>query len=181
MFFAGCCGFLVCIIGDVNDAVFHKRWLKPAFYAGVGLIVLSTVWLALGAAAPVSAGWRAVFGAAGLLMLGLTVYSVFLCVPPSGKAAADGARPAVTTGMYALCRHPGALWSIFLYICLWGATGLPAYAAAVYPALNVIYVFVQDRWLFPRFLSGYDEYRKTTPFIFPTPGSLRRCIKGTGA
>lgn len=178
MFFVGCIGFALCLLGDVNDAFWRRRWLRPSFALGAALTAFAAAWLSFTREARLAPAWRIAFAALGAVSLALTVAAVFFAVPPSGRAASEGERRAVTTGLYALCRHPGVLFSAPLLLSLWGACGLPAYAALAYFALNALYAFIQDRWLFPHFLIGYDDYRTTTPFLLPTPNSVRRTLGG---
>lgn len=81
----------------------------------------------------------------------------------------------VKTGWYALCRHPGVLWFGALYVCLAAlvCTGEMLVAALLFTGLDVAYVWVQDRWIFPKTLQGYAEYQAVTPFLIPTRRSLR--------
>ena len=81
--------------------------------------------------------------------------------------------------MYALCRHPGVLWFAVAYLCLGLLLGAPKAAvfALVMTGLNIAYVLFQDCWTFPKSFVNYEEYRRTTPFLLPTPGSAVRCVR----
>lgn len=70
------------------------------------------------------------------------------------------------------------LWLSLFYGSLWLAFGEPVFLAAflVYTILDVLYAFFQDRWTFMHMFTEYGEYRQETPFLLPTPTSLRRCI-----
>ena len=82
--------------------------------------------------------------------------------------------PAVTvdSGTYGLCRHPGFWWLSFLVIFLNLLRGVRLYSIAMILmiALDLVLVFVQDRYIFPRVLPGYEEYRKRVPFLIPWKG-----------
>ena len=41
--------------------------------------------------------------------------------------------------------------------------------------LDGLYVLWQDIWVFPRSIAGYAAYRQRTPFLVPTPRSVRAC------
>ncbi len=84
----------------------------------------------------------------------------------------------VNSGMYTLSRHPGALWfaafSIFLAL---GLANLELLASATLASLlNILYVWYQDCKIFPVTITGYDQYKITTPFLLPTAHSLSRAI-----
>ena len=54
-----------------------------------------------------------------------------------------------------------------------GNTG--AAFSAVVVLLNILYVLFQDLYIFPRTFSNYAEYKKSTPFLIPSRGSILRC------
>ncbi len=84
----------------------------------------------------------------------------------------------VDTGMYALCRHPGALWfPIFSCFLALGLGNLELLANAAFASLlNVLYVWFQDRQIFLYTIKEYEQYQKTTPFLLPTAHSFSRAI-----
>ena len=109
-----------------------------------------------------------------VFFFGLLVYTLFFALPVEASYARPGEeRGACTTGVYTLCRHPGVLWFAGLYGCLWAAGGLPLWEAAVLSGLNVGLVVFEDRCVFPAKLKGYDDYRRTTPFLLPSRQSVR--------
>ncbi|NLC32614.1 MAG: hypothetical protein GX781_04895 [Clostridiales bacterium] len=84
----------------------------------------------------------------------------------------------VDSGMYALCRHPGALWfPIFSCFLALGLANPELLLAAVLASLlNVLYVWFQDKKIFPHTIMGYERYQKTTPFLLPNAHSFSRAI-----
>ena len=50
---------------------------------------------------------------------------------------------------------------------------MPLWKAAVLSGLNVGLVAFEDRCVFPAKLKGYDDYRRTTPFLLPSRQSVR--------
>ena len=164
-------------LGDWNDWKWGRRALRLCFPAGLVLLAASTVLLC-GRVPPARAAVRALLGAAGAALLALLVYTLFFALP-AGEAyvTQNGRRPACTTGVYALCRHPGVLWFFLLYLCLWGALGVPLLAGLLFSLLNVLLVMFEDRFVFPDRLEGYEAYRASTPFLLPTARSLRACAE----
>ncbi len=110
----------------------------------------------------------------------LLIYSLFLEIPFHCTYAKEGVgETLVTTGTYALSRHPGVLWLGLLYIAL--AVLFPSVtmfiAVVVWFAMDVILVVLEDSYLFPRMFPGYVSYRKKTPFLIPTRQSVADCLR----
>ena len=86
---------------------------------------------------------------------------------------------AYTEGVYALCRHPGVLWFAGFYFCLAGflGSGKAMGAFGVLIVWNILYIFYQDRIVFPETFSNYGAYQQTTPFLIPDRNSTAACIK----
>lgn len=84
----------------------------------------------------------------------------------------------VDSGMYALCRHPGSLWFPLFSLSL--ALGIGNWellaSAGIASALNLLYVWFQDRFVFPKTITGYAQYQERTPFVIPTAQSISRAI-----
>ncbi len=110
----------------------------------------------------------------------LLVNSLFIEIP----FAATYARPGVgdrliTTGTYALVRHPGVLW-FALWMLAWvlvSRVRLMLVAAVTWSLLNILYVWLQEKLLFWRMFLGYAAYQKETPMLVPTLRSLRQCLR----
>ena len=156
-FVLGTAAFAAFFAYDVNSVRPVRPWFHRLFAVGCALLtVLAVVFLAL------------------------MVYTLFFALPFSATYLEENApRKAYTGGMYALCRHPGVLWFAGAYLCLGLLLGTPKAAvfALVMTGLNIAYVLFQDRWTFPQSFVNYEEYRRTTPFLLPTPGSAVRCVR----
>jgi protein-S-isoprenylcysteine O-methyltransferase Ste14 len=120
-------------------------------------------------------GWPLAVISAGLL-----IYSIFLEIPFKATYASSGVGPGlVTTGTYALTRHPGVLWfGLFLLgLTAISHSKLLLVAAPVWFALDLLYVWIQDRFYFPLTFAGYEQYRRETPMLVPTRDSIVRCVR----
>lgn len=118
-------------------------------------------------------GWPLVFLATLLL-----IYSLFVEIPFRQTYAGGGAGDRlVTTGTYALSRHPGVLWLALLLIALILVfrARLLLIAAPVWFLMDVLLVWAQDVYYLPRVFPGYHQYREETPMLVPTWSSVRRC------
>jgi protein-S-isoprenylcysteine O-methyltransferase Ste14 len=142
-------------------------------YAMYG-VCFATEKLALPACAA-WAGWPLAVISGGLL-----VYSLFLEIPFKATYAHSGTgQGLVTTGTYALTRHPGVLWfGLFLLgLTAISHSKLFLVAAPVWFALDVLYVWIQDRFYFPVTFAGYEQYKRETPMLVPTRDSIVRCVR----
>ena len=85
----------------------------------------------------------------------------------------------MTTGVYALCRHPGVWGFFFMYLFLFLASGneLMLFATIVWTTLDVVHVWIQDVYFFSKTLVGYEDYQKTTPFLMINAKSVARCLQ----
>ncbi len=179
---AGCTGFLILLLFDWADSRGLRR-AKPAIMAAA-VAVFTYAFVAI-LSTPDRFAFPAALKAAGVFLclpfFVLLVFSLFLEIPfRLTYAGKRGKRRVVTTGTYALARHPGVIWFFFLHACLVLVTGSRLLLAAVpfWTGMNVLLVFVEDRIFFPRtFGDSYLEYRRLAPFLVPNPASIRRCLK----
>lgn len=173
--------FALFFLGDWNDWRGRRPALRLCFPAGFAALTVSAV-LSIGRAKPFTdAVLRVLAGLVALTSLALLVYTLFFAIPAGDAYVRQGEkRPACTTGVYALCRHPGVWWLLFLYLGLWGSAGVPPVTGLAVTALNVLLVLFEDRLVFPARLSGYGPYRRATPFLIPNLASVRACFSRRG-
>ena len=181
MFFigVGCLAFIILLIFDLNKIFFFHKIVNFCFATGLALLAMSTIGILMGnyASFEVSLPFRLLFCALAIISLLLLVYSLFFWLPFGGTYIdVNQGNTVVDTGMYALCRHPGAIWVGFFYLFLWLASGkmMMFGAGIVWTIMNTMLVYVEDRWIFPKTLVGYDNYKTVVPFLIP---SFRTCKK----
>lgn len=172
------CAFILFFLSDYNDWKLNRHFFKVCFPAAAVLLSVGTV-LEIRAGIPSASGWlrglTAVLGAGFLLLL---AYTLFFALPLEASYARPGEqRQACTTGVYALCRHPGVLWFTGLYVCLWAGWGLPLWEAVCCIGLNILLVIFEDRCVFPAMVAGYGAYQASTPFLLPSRQSIRACCR----
>lgn len=176
----GCIGFVLFVVYDLNEVYFHKTWLHPCFALGVAAVVFATVMAAYhGEAVLVFAAFlKWLFLLVAVLFLVLLVYSLFFALPFDKTYIKTDCRNVCNAGVYALCRHPGVLWFTLFYLFFWLFTGkdLLFWAFFGFSLLNIFYVWLQDRFFFPRVFVDYKAYQVTTPFLIPTAHSFRNCL-----
>lgn len=173
----GCSGFLVVHLFDVISL---KRLpaVKPVTWAaGSGLLVYALTWLSLNGEKLAMPAWTVWLGwwlfSFSFLLL---IYALFVNLPFRKTYIDKGVGDQlVTTGLYALVRHPGVLWfslALGSLLPISRSSGL-LIAVPAFVLLDILLVMVQDRFFFVRMFPGYDSYRKTTPMLIPNRRSLR--------
>lgn len=176
---AGVVAFFLFAIYDINSVKQKFKWMKSAFFIGALLLAAATGILMVRNWERSGAGqWAAIVLAA--VFLGLLIYTLFFAIPFSETYVKKDGNPQVCSeGMYALCRHPGVLWFIGLYICLAAAVPEPSVICAgiIFCVCNIVYVIVQDVWTFPNCFADYRSYKKKVPFLIPTGKSMSECIR----
>jgi protein-S-isoprenylcysteine O-methyltransferase Ste14 len=175
----GVAGFLV-LLWVEPAGLDGRRILERVLLASGRAMVVGAhlLLLLLSPYLPVPAGVRlagAPVALAGFLLLLQSLIFELPMTRSSGRP--DGPRRVVSTGTYALVRHPGVLW-----FALWMA-GLAAvsgardllFAAPVWVAADAAYAWAEDRFTFPRmFGAAYEAYRRQVPMFLPTRASLVR-------
>lgn len=174
----GMLGFLLFFLYDVNSFTWRSRLLHKSFALGVTLLAAATV-LDLAAALRMGAfsGLKdLILLVAGALCLAALVYCLFFALPFAETYQDTDGPPAVCDrGVYALCRHPGVLCMLGMYL-FWGVGALPATMlrnGLIFSGFNTVYVCFQDRMTFPRTFPDYPDYQKNVPFLIPTGASIR--------
>ncbi len=125
-------------------------------------------WLSL-------AGWPLLILSAYLL-----VYSIFWEIPFKQTYVLNWVGDKlIKTGTYALVRHPGVLWfGLFLLaLMVISRSKLLLIAAPLWFLLDVLWVWIQERFYFSRMFPGYEQYERETPMLIPTRASIVRCVK----
>ena len=167
----GVAAFLLFILFDLNKIKWHWKAANLLFALG-GLLLAGSTVLCIFAGDLSDFFWHigtvlglifCVASAAGL------IYALFFALPFQDTYTESHDVPVVSTGLYGLCRHP-AFWPMLaLYVLLWltfGGGWLLA-AAILYPLCNLLYIYIQDRWIFPQYIRGYHQYQKQVPFLIP--------------
>mgnify|MGYP005863191339 CR=1 FL=1 len=156
------------------------QYLKPVLGVASGATFLAA--LAWTLATPGRYDWPAWTGYVGwpllLVFAALLIYSLLVEIPFAATYARQGVSDIlVTTGTYALVRHPGVIWfgAAVLGCILISRGRLMLVAGATWFCLDVAYAWLQERLLFPRMFAGYGAYQKTTPMLIPSWRSLVSC------
>ena len=178
--FIGILGFLIV---HTFDIVSLKRIpaAKPlTWILGSGLLVYSLIMLCLRSNTLPLPTWSTWLGW-GLFALSffLLIYSLFINLPFRKTYIATGVGDKlITTGLYALVRHPGVPWFtlILLSLILVSKSSPLLIAAPIFILLDIVLVVVQDKFFFGRMFDSYESYRQETPMLVPNRQSLNAFI-----
>ena len=180
----GAIAFIFLYIFDINKIYKIHKFLNILFALGVFLLVVSTLGILLGKfpANNIPIILLIVFGVLSIIAFVLMIYSLFFALPFNKTyVTGENSDKVIDTGMYAICRHPGVIWFLFFYLFLWLASGINVmfWAFLIWTIMDIIHVWVQDKYFFPKTLSGYDKYKMTTPFLVPNFSSIQRALRST--
>jgi len=164
---------------DVASARGLPRVKPPLLIGMVALHLAAFARLARGGPRlPVPGPIRALSGLMFLVGLGGMFYSIFVEIPLR-KAWIDRGHTdeLVTTGTYALVRHPGVLW-LSAAIPFGALATRSCYLLLASPLIalgDVVHVWFQDRFILPHvFGQAYRDYQEQTPFVIPNRESVDR-------
>ena len=175
----GILGFLACCIFDINKIRWKTRIFNSFFLLGSLLLIVSSIWCVV----PVN--WNVLIVDfslyKGCMLAGLIgsciglAYALFFSLPFNDTYKERKHLLVVDQGLYGICRHPGFWMLALVYFFLWQFFGNEKlmYAFFVFNLCNLLYIIVQDAYIFPRYMHGYQEYKKRTPFLIPTMESIK--------
>ena len=177
----GCLAFLLMMFYDLNQVKFHWGWGKYMFMAGGILLLIVTGLLINNHLFDQRSFHIGHLFAAVLCMINtlLLVYTLFFALPFEDTYVEQAHLKVYDQGVYALCRHPGILWFFFAYtfLSMTFSSIEIAVAAILFSVMNLLYAYMQDRFIFPKTLEGYKAYCERVPFLIPTRQSLKESLK----
>jgi protein-S-isoprenylcysteine O-methyltransferase Ste14 len=117
----------------------------------------------------------------GLLSISLFLlaYSLFINLPFRKTYIATGVGDKlITTGLYALVRHPGVycFTLLMLSLVLISRSSLLLIASPIWILLDILLVAIQDKLFLSRMFDGYDNYKRETPMLLPNRRSVNAFI-----
>ena len=178
--FLGVLGFVVAYIFDLASLKNIKGAKQLAGLVALCLLIYSTVLICQSPAKFDMPVFVRIIGACLLVIsLALLIYSLFIELSFQRTYISQGVSgKVVSTGTYALVRHPGVIWLALAFIGL--ALLYPSItlfiAIVIWWLVDVIYVAIQDKYLFPKMFPEYQAYKKETPFLIPTKRSFLACV-----
>lgn len=173
--------FVFFLTFDFNKLNFLHKSVNIFFAIGLVLLTIAVLGILLGdfPGFEMPIYLKVFWGGLAVIALILLLYSLFFPLPfTTTYIETEKANTVVDTGMYALCRHPGVIWFGLFCLFLWLASGkmIMLWAGITWTLMDILLVYVEDRWIFPRILKGYEQYKMCVPFLIPNSSSVKRCI-----
>jgi len=176
----GCLGFLVIHLFDIVSLK-RFRGVKPlTWILGSGLLVYALAIVSLRSDKLPLPTWSTWLGWVLLtISLLLLIYSLFVNLPFRKTYIATGVGDKlITTGLYALVRHPWihCFTLVLLSLVLVSKSSLLLIAAPIFILLPIVLAVIQDKFAFGRMFDGYESYQRETPMLVPNRQSLNAFI-----
>ena len=165
----GTAAFVILIIFEVQkcrNALKNRTAFNPWFVLGTLMLLLSFVGIAMDNHA--AGGARLVSGVV-IMTAGVLSYIIVLTAGLKKRVYLEDEQNASVSrkGLYGRLRHPG-VWSFLLCGVGFGMVFIGTTGKALWRVLlNLIYTWLQDRYFFPVYLKGYEEYKRDVPYLFP--------------
>ena len=165
----GTAAFVILIIFEVQkcrNALKNRTAFNPWFVLGTLMLLLSFVGIAMDNHA--AGGARLVSGVV-IMTAGVLSYIIVLTAGLKKRGYLEDEQNASVSrkGLYGRLRHPG-VWSFLLCGVGFGMVFIGTTGKALWLVLlNLIYTWLQDRYFFPVYLNGYEEYKRDVPYLFP--------------
>ena len=177
----GALGFLLIYLFDFISLKRIPRAKPYLWVLSSGLILYSIIKICSAPDKLLMPTWLAWLGW-GLFGVSLTllVHALFISLPFRRTYVTTGAGDKlITTGVYALTRHPGVLWFalVMLSLILVSRSSLLLIASPVWILLNILLVVIEDKFVFGRMFEGYDDYRRETPMLIPNRRSINAFLR----
>lgn len=170
-------------IGSIDlDPIRAVKYLKPIIMiVSIGIFILSLILLIR---LSNTFDFPSIIRGFGLIITGtatiLFIFTLFIEIPIANYIHPESSSQVISTGTYALARHPGIIWATLFLAGLFLATGarMLLTAGPIWVFCDVALAIFQDKVIFPRrFGKEYDDYKQTVPMIIPTVRSLSRCMR----
>jgi protein-S-isoprenylcysteine O-methyltransferase Ste14 len=176
----GIVGFLTLHLLDIFS-IKRIPGLKPlTMLVGNGLLVFAIIRLCLSPDKLALPAWSSWLGWVLLpISLSMLIYSLYIKLPFGKSYVTNGVGDKlITSGLYALVRHPWVHWLTLLLVALILVSQSRAMliAAPIWLLLDIGLVAIQDRFFLGRMFAGYDNYRRQTPMLIPNRRSLSAFI-----
>jgi len=178
----GAVGFLIIRCFDIVSLKRVPKAKPGIWILGCGLLIYSLIMICFAPGKLPLPMWSTWLGW-GLLSISLLllIYSLFINLPFCKTYVATGVGDKlITTGLYALVRHPWVhcFTLLLLSLVLVSRSSLLLIASPIWILLYILLVVIQDKFLFGRMFNGYDTYRQETPMLLPNKRSVNAFIKG---
>ncbi len=162
LFFLGATGYLLAGLYDVA-ILYDKPLLRKFLYAGffITAVPYPVIFFTWASPLPSFVSW--IFYPLVIVFALLLIYSVMI----ETALFSDTTGKLYQKGTYKISRHPGFIWytviNILVSIYYWSYHITLLFLGLT--LCNLVLIVIEDRILFPKMFSEYEEYRKHTPFV----------------
>ena len=175
----GCIAFGFLYLFDINKVISIHKLFNVNFAIGCILLAYSTIYIIIGKSPTIYMimPLRIIFFILAAISCVFMMHALFISLPFNKTYLKTYVSSEVVDyGMYALCRHPGVVWFFFFYLFLFLATGkwIIFWACIIWTIMDIVHVWIQDKWFLPAILKGYHNYQKKTPFLIPNIDSIKK-------
>ena len=179
----GIVGFLVGYSTELPAMNKVGSFKLAAWLASFGLLIGAMVMVCLDTSRLIVPAWLTFVGwvflpLASLMMLYTLVIELPFRQTFAGIPMGTG---LVTTGTYALVRHPTVLWYVLILVSLLLATrsSVLLVAMPIWVAMDVAWVLLQEKFSLARNFPNYAAYAQTTPCLVPNRRSLSNFLNSS--
>ncbi len=180
----GCLAFAFLVVFDFNKIKLRISFLNTLFALGSGLLLYSSIMLLIDTPRDFNVPLLGVvfFSLLSFISGLFMFYALFGALPFKQTYVEVTQNKVIDSGLYALCRHPGVWGFFFMYFFAFLASGrwIVLTACIVWTGFDILHVWLQDVFFFPKMLEGYEQYQQSTPFLIFNPQSLQRCANTLG-
>lgn len=178
--FLGILAFIMFMLYRYLSLFGSRRWVPILMIGGIILFIAAASLILKGnvagsfASKPVLS-WISVFGA--FIFLFCLLYILFFADPCEKAYFAKSS--SMNSKWYILCRHPAELVFLFLFLSLYGLlrTKYTLYSMLSWSAAAVLCAIFNDMVIFPKIINNFKQYKKSAPFLIPTPKSIKNTFK----
>ena len=161
------------IIFDFNKIIWNDKRLNMLFMLGILILAYgsydcfikekSLLWIAEQMKRNMLFVVAAVFG------IWKTYSVLFMELPFDETYTETDKLPLVDTGAYAVCRHPGFWFLLIAYAsaCIAFFSAKALWFTILTNLLNLLYIYIEDVYVFPKTIDRYNDYKKRVPFLIP--------------
>jgi protein-S-isoprenylcysteine O-methyltransferase Ste14 len=176
----GSLSFVFFYLFDLNKIKLKITLFNGLFALGAGLLFFSSIMLIFFSTQDFTftAVWVGLFYFLSLSSCLFMLYALFGALPFKKTYVKGSDSQLVDTGVYALCRHPGVWGFFFMYLFAFLASGrwIVLWACVIWTALDILHVWIQDVFFFPKMIDGYTRYQEHTPFLAINRLSVQHCL-----
>lgn len=163
------------IFEKIKVACYQNKITRSNPFFTVGSLALVGCWIYMGFRYwndgnlwIIPYGVRVILGIVAVIVaMGLYVYILVFALPKGTYDDDQVQSTLATEGIYGMCRHPGFYGFTMVALAITLLIGdVAAFAILLaHSALNLLYIYLQDKYYFPVYLEGYEEYKRQVPFL----------------